>query len=301
MDTNKIRILLQILKSGSMLRAADELGYTPSGLAHLLDSVEQELGIALVSRGRFGTRLTPQGEQLYPLLCELADVDSRIRQQIALLNSGKTEIIRIGAYASIARHWLPDILHEYRQSHPKIEISTVVNGREELYADLRAGRLDLLFGCSVPSYPHEFWPLAKDYYRAVLPPDYATRHADAFDLTDFENSPFIMPSFGRDTDVMRVLDEHQIAIRQMAAYADDPVVLGMVAGNLGVSMLSDLALTGASERVKILPLSPQPDRVLGIAARRFAELSPAARAFAKYAAERLKSEEFNETKPCASS
>ncbi|MCI9003215.1 MAG: LysR family transcriptional regulator [Oscillibacter sp.] len=40
MDTQKIKVLLSAVEAGSFLRAADALGYTPSGITHMMDALE---------------------------------------------------------------------------------------------------------------------------------------------------------------------------------------------------------------------------------------------------------------------
>ena len=125
----------------------------------------------------------------------------------------------------------------------------------------------MIFVCSGTECKHEFIPLAKDYYRAVLPPDYPTAQENLFALKEFEGAPFIMPSFMKDIDVQKALAKKRVAITMLAASADDPVVISMAAGGLGISMLSDLVLQGTCEKVKIMPLQPKVYRTLGIAVR----------------------------------
>ncbi|WP_333593933.1 LysR family transcriptional regulator substrate-binding protein, partial [Anaerospora hongkongensis] len=103
-----------------------------------------------------------------------------------------------------------------------------------------------------------------------------------FALKEFEGAPFIMPSFMKDIDVQKALETNNISIKMLAASADDPVVLSMVSGGLGISMLSDLVLQGASEKVKIMPLEPNVSRILGIAVLSMQSLSPLVKNFIAY-------------------
>ncbi|HAK73681.1 MAG TPA: hypothetical protein DCP36_08930 [Sporomusaceae bacterium] len=126
MDAKKIQILLSSLKSGSLLKAADSLGYTPSGLTHMMDSLEKDIGITILNRGRFGICLTAEGEKLLPLLEAFAAAEQRIRNEVRSLKSRRQDIIRIGAYASVARNWLPALLSGFYLEHPNVSIETVV-------------------------------------------------------------------------------------------------------------------------------------------------------------------------------
>ena len=61
MDTKKLAALAAAVRLGSFTRAAEELGYTQSGLTHMMNSLEKDVGFPLLVRGRTGVRLTPAG------------------------------------------------------------------------------------------------------------------------------------------------------------------------------------------------------------------------------------------------
>jgi len=51
--------------------------------------------------------------------------------------------------------------------------------------------------------------------------------------------------------------------QMVAAVADDPVVVSMVAAGLGVSMLSRLVMLGRGEKVRLVPIQEPIYRALG--------------------------------------
>lgn len=59
MDTEKCRVLLTVLHERSLSAAAEALGYTPSGISRLVDSLERETGFPLLHRG--GAEYPPHG------------------------------------------------------------------------------------------------------------------------------------------------------------------------------------------------------------------------------------------------
>lgn len=86
MDTTKLYALLVAADQGSISRAADILGYTQSGVTHMMNSLESELGIPLLLRGNRGVRLSAEGERLAPLFRELVACAERIEQELAFCN-----------------------------------------------------------------------------------------------------------------------------------------------------------------------------------------------------------------------
>jgi len=262
MDAKRVRVLLAAIDAGSMMRAAEQLGYTPSGLAHMMDSLEEELGLTIVQRGRYGVRLTPEGENLLPLLRQYEEADRNIHNRVRLLLQERRPRIRLGAYNSIAQHWLPDIVKKFRKIHPNVEIEIQAQNRQELSQLMRDGSLDLVFCSPLDDGHYRFFALAQDPFMAVLPED-CPFEGDVFPLAEFEKYPFIMPSNGKDAEVQSALSAYHVHPQMVAAVADDPVVVSMVAAGLGVSMLSRLVMLGRGEKVRLVPIQEPIYRALG--------------------------------------
>lgn len=80
MDTEKCRVLLTVLHEGSLSAAAEALGYTPSGISRLVDSLERETGFPLLHRGRGGVSATRACQELLPLMRRMAELDEQYQQ-----------------------------------------------------------------------------------------------------------------------------------------------------------------------------------------------------------------------------
>ena len=58
MNTEKCRLLLQVVRAGSFSAAAERLCYTPSGVMRAVTSLEKEIGFPLLGRTAQGVHLT---------------------------------------------------------------------------------------------------------------------------------------------------------------------------------------------------------------------------------------------------
>ncbi|MCB2294775.1 LysR family transcriptional regulator [Clostridium algoriphilum] len=279
MESNKVKALLIAVHMGSFTKAAEKLGYTQSGLTHMMNSLEKEIGFQLLQRGRFGVSLTSDGQRLLPMLREFLKWDTKIRSEIVLINKQKKGNIRIGAYSSISKHWLPTIVRDFQKLHPDVNFEIKVGGMDEIYAWLNNCEVELCFVSSYAKYNYEFITLKDDQYMAVLPEGYPLESAIQFPIEKVDGVTFIMPSFGTDNDVQVVLDEFNIKPFVKTTSVDDSAVLSMVAHGLGVSILSELVLRGHNENVITVPLQPASYRQLGIAMRSFKEATPMAKKF----------------------
>lgn len=283
MDSKKIRILMKAIEAGSMMQVAEDLGYTPSGLTHMMKALEQDLGIKLLLRNNKGIELTPEGRALMPLFRRYIETEESIRSEVRKMKAEGESVLRIGAYASIAKHWLSGILHTYNKLHPGVSIELTTLGSPEAYQMLENGAIDIAFAGYKEHSGFLFTPLKKDPYYAVLPPDSVdSEKYKTFPIKELEKYFFLMPSWGIDSDAKKVLDAQNVHPNLFAVVADDPVIISMVANGTGASMLSELVLRGHQENVLTIPISPIVYRELGMITRPMKELSKVSREFHAY-------------------
>ena len=267
MDAKKVQALLAAVDLGSLTSAASELGYTQSGLTHMMNSLETELGLTLLLRGKSGVRLSPAGQELLPELRSLADAADALDLAAEQLRQRNCSTLRLGAYSSIARHWVPQIMAEYRKVCPDTQVSLIMDGLVELYSAVRDDQLDCIMTSYDESLAQGFgWiPLWEDELVAVLPESFPLE-GDVMPVERFDESQFLMPSQGADTYILPIFaaSPRKIGPHIITTNLDDESIVSMVEHGLGVSLLSRLVVKGMSYQVKIVPISPKYFRSLGI-------------------------------------
>ena len=278
MDTKKLEALVVSVELGSFTRAAEQLGYTQSGLTHMMNSLEKDIGFTVLVRGRSGVQLTPAGQRIFPLVRDCLAGSAALEREISLINSHKEDSVRVAAYESIARHWLPEVIQQFRREHPDVTVDIQMGSVDEVYRWVLEDRVDMCFASRQDYNTLDWTPLRDDELLAILPPDYPDGD-NAFPIEFFNGQEFLMPSMGFDKDILRVLNEHSVAPLIRTTQVSDSAVISMVEHGLGVSVLSRLVLRGRQNSVRALPLLPQAFRELGIAARPRKELRPIVRKF----------------------
>ncbi len=267
MDSKKIRALLTIAESKSITSAAEKLGYTQPGLTNMMNSLEAELGLELLVRGKTGARLSRYALELLPFFNSFLEADRELMSSAERIVEKYRYSLRLGAYSSVARCWLPSILSNYRGTNVKTETELNVSGIRSLYGSVKDGQLD----CAIVSLREDLlgdlcWiPLHSDELLAVVPQDLVW-NGDDFPVEKFDGEEFLMPSGGFDMDILPALNGggHESGAILRYTNLDDAAILSMVSHDLGYSILSELVVQGAAENVRILRLSPPTFRELGI-------------------------------------
>ncbi len=280
-DSKKVKAFLAVKDLGSLTKAAEALNYTQSGMTHMMNALEKELGVTLLRRGRNGVELTGAAEQLLPELSAFAAAADALDDSLARLVGAKSPCIRIGAYSSMAQHWLPEIIRRFRLEIPGAFVTLMMGSLDEIYGRLKSCELD----CAFVSYQAdelggalEWLPLHNDALVAILPPEEPVRGA-CFDVRRFEGSEFLMPANGFDHDIAPMLERCGVYPDIRFTNLDDPAVISMVEHGLGLSVLAELVMRGRSDNVLTLPLDPPAYRELGIAFRTESLAQPCFSAF----------------------
>ncbi|MCR5825277.1 MAG: LysR family transcriptional regulator [Oscillospiraceae bacterium] len=280
MESKKLEALLMAADLGSFTKAAEVLGYTQSGLTHMMNSLEREVGFPLLDRGRHGVRLTEEGEALVPLMRAFLRAGTALNDAVERLSASRSETIRVAAYASLAMHWLPAIIQTFRAENPNVDVDIrMADHVDAPYTLLLQGKMDVIFVSRQEPGPYDWVHLKDDAMYAVLPKDYPVKGDGTFSLHEFDGSEFLMPAQGFDKDILRIFDREGVHANVRPTVVDDATVVSMVEHGLGISMMTELTLKGRAEHVLTLPVSPAASRELGLAVRSLSEAPEMLRRF----------------------
>ncbi|MBR0143176.1 MAG: LysR family transcriptional regulator [Clostridia bacterium] len=287
METTKCAVLMCVLECGSLSRAAEELGYTQSGVSRVLKSLEEEIGLELLRRNKGGVTPTENLRRLLPSIRSLLNDEERIRQTVSSLRGLNEGRLRIGAFTSVSVHWLPQIIKAYESVYPNIEITILGGDYHDVELWLAEGAIDIGF-VTLPSDANcRFIPLKEDRLLAVLPSDHKYADLDRLPVTRIADEPFISLLESSDHDTRKALDAYGIKPNVKFTSKDDYAILAMVENGLGMTIMPELLLKGRRDRVKTMELIPGAKRTIALALPSVGA-TPAAENFSLYVLDFLK-------------
>lgn len=265
MDSKKLEILMTAADLGSFTKASEVVGYTQSGLTHMMNALEREIGFPLLQRNHNGIQLTPEGTLLMPAIRDFLQANANLENQIRNIAEQKTEVIRVAAYSSIAMHWMPEILYRFRRICPKVNVDLrMVDHALEPFELLESGQTDVIFASRQNYSCCDWTPLYNEKMYAILPKSYPIQERNTFPLTEFSGLEFLMP-YGRfDIDVTAAMEPVGVKLNVTPTRVDDETLIRMVGRGLGVSMMTELMIRGRTDDVLCVPVDPPAIRELGM-------------------------------------
>lgn len=141
--------LLKIFKTvafyENISKAAKKLCVTQPSVTKSIKKLENQLNITLFVREKKGMVLTDDGKRLYRYIIDSINTLDNIEYVAKNINESDVGILRIGAGESVTKHILKHTIIEYKKLHPGITIELINLSSEQLYNDIRYGRIDLAF------------------------------------------------------------------------------------------------------------------------------------------------------------
>lgn len=145
-----LEVFLAIAETGSLGRAARELGLTQQAISRRLASMEAQIGVTLAVRTTRGSQLTPAGLIVADWARRLLEVATEIDAGMGSLRKEGRERVRVAASQTISEqlmpHWLLSLQAEATRrggSAPQV-ILTATNSEHAITA-VRDGSVDLGF------------------------------------------------------------------------------------------------------------------------------------------------------------
>jgi len=287
MSMKKYEVLVKTVELGSLTKAAEALGSTQSRVSHVLKELEQEFGFSLLQRSRSGIRLTEAGKRLLPKMQTVLQENKNLLELATEIRNADTGTVRIGAFTSVAVHWLPGMIRDFQDKHPKVELQMLNGDYHDMEQWLKNGEIDLGFvSLPAPEGVHTI-ALAEDPLVAVFPKGHPLTKNTTIAVEDLSHDPFISLRQSSAQDIHRALDK--VGVRPNIKYTtrDDYAILAMVEQGLGISIVPQLLIQGRTQNLDVRPLSPSASRTIALAIAE-ENLSPAVQAFIETAQQWLK-------------
>ena len=205
MELRVLKYFLTVADEGNITRAADILHVTQPTLSRQLIELEDELGTALLIRGKRSVTLTDEGflfKQQAEMIVELSD-------KLEHTFKGKKDVvcgtIRIGASEAVGCRALALYMKEFREKYPDVQFDLYNGMADNIKEMLERGLLDLgLVLEPVDTAKFEYVRLPqKETWGLLLRKDHKLAEKETLTVEEIRQYPLIMP--GRENAKNEVL------------------------------------------------------------------------------------------------
>ena len=290
-DPRQLSALVAVVETGTFGAAADELGYTQSGVSQQVAALERAVGTRLLTRpgGPRRVSLTPAGEALVVHARAVLARLQAARADLEAIAAGDSGVLRVGTMQSVGTKVLPWLLKRFREARPGVTLSPHETfDHAELVDAVESGRFDLSFApLPVRDGPFTVRRVLDDPFVLVAPADAPVAGARSVSLRQAARLPLIgFLDEELDQELLRHLRRTGAEPSIVFRSNDNPTIQGFVAAGLGYALMPRLTVDEDDPEVAVVPVvTGMPPRSLGLLSHADRQLPPYVAQFTDLAAE----------------
>ncbi|RUO19525.1 LysR family transcriptional regulator [Aliidiomarina haloalkalitolerans] len=147
-----LRVLTQVVESGSLQAAANALHRTAPALSLTLSKLEDDVGFAILDRSGYRLQLTAEGQQFLRHAYELLRQHDRLNSVVAQLRDGAEPQLHVGYDYSCNPDLLLPAVHQIQQAFPVTEVLIAGHSQLQALQHVREGRVELALTPWLPTF-----------------------------------------------------------------------------------------------------------------------------------------------------
>jgi len=265
MEMHQLRYVVAVSRAGNFSRAAEQCHVSQPSLSQQILKLEEELGERLFDRTKREARLTPHGEAFLPRAVRiLEEVDAAKREACDARGLLRGRLI-IGVLPTIAPYLLPQLLADFSQKFPGVEVVVHEDTTARLLRLAGAYEIDVaLASRPIQDQRMEVKELFTEELRVALPPGHRLARKRKLHLADIEKEPFIVMKEGHclGDQVLNFCERRDLKPTINFRSAQLETIQALVRAGVGISLVP--AMAARSERKDLpdyrsLP-APKPER-----------------------------------------
>lgn len=246
--------------------AANALGVAQSSVSARVKALEEDLGILLFERHARGVRLTEAGRYFVERIAAGVDQLDHAVKTAGMAATGECGRLRVGIHALIPGGFLAELIGQYRENHPGIEVEIIEGTARDAVMQLRADRLDVAFVAGKPELPDcHTRPIWSEPLLAVLPHGHRLAGQSVITWADLVGETFLVRHGGTGPQV------HDHIVLRLAGRWPAPSILrfdvgrgtllSMVGQGFGITIGGAATSLLPTSGVEFLPLADEPEPI----------------------------------------
>jgi DNA-binding transcriptional LysR family regulator len=280
-DLADLRAFVSVAELGSFSAAAADLHLSQPALSRRIEKLESALGVRLFHRTTRKVDLTAVGREFSGKARELLNGLDESLLGIRDVAARVTGEVTVACVPSAVRYFLPDVLKQYHQNHPRIRVRIIDEGANEVLATIVRGDADFgvnYIGAQEPNL--EFQPILKEPFVVACRSDHPLARRKKISWAELDKFDYmtVAKASGNRLLLDLALSDAPIRPSWFCEVQHVSALVSLVEAGLGVAAVPRLAMPpdGHPTLVSRPLVDPTITRTVGLIRRRGRLLSPAA-------------------------
>ncbi|MCE1254283.1 MAG: LysR substrate-binding domain-containing protein [Anaerolineae bacterium] len=258
MNFRHLNIFLVVSEELNMTRAARKLYMSQPSVSQVIAELEDYYETRLFERLNHRLYLTAAGIRLQAYARHLINLEAQAKKELA--DVGRAGLLRVGASQTVGAYLLPDVIKNFREFNPQVEIFSRVENTWDIEQFLLEDRLDLgLVEGRIHSSDLLERTIVADDLSIVCAPEHSLALKVQVLPTDLSFYPFIVREVGSGT--REIFANQMLAAgatwKESGVYNSSEAIKRAVMNDLGLAVLPMIAIKREIEAGTLIALNVQ--------------------------------------------
>lgn len=265
MDLKSLNAFVHLSQTLQFSKTAEAKHVSPPTLSRMIQRLEEEFGYPLFERDNRSVKLTEQGARFKVFALQTINEWQQMLDELASQPDQLTGELNIYCTVTAAYSFLPDLIEEFQQLHPSVELKIQTGDVSLAIEKIESGEVDLALAARPDKLANKiaFTTIAHIPLHIIAP---ASHNEFEEQLNHhpikWQYLPFIMPESGpARIHLDRWLKQMKIKPNIYAQVSGHEAIVSMVALGCGVSVAPSLVIENSpvKDKVKQLSFPVEPD------------------------------------------
>lgn len=245
MELRHLRYFVTLAEELHFGRAAARMHITQPPFSRQIRELEQELNVSLFARNSKIVKLTDAGRSFYGHVREIQELLAQAIKTANRAQQGDFGRLAIGYLGAAAYQLLPNVLRQFQDSHPDVELTLHEMITTEQWEALSKGTIDV--GIMRPTLGMEQYKsevILREKFMVALPWDHRLARRQEIDIRSLAEEKFVMLSSTPGGLYRQIIDlclKANFEPKVAHAATQTRFVVGLIGAGMGVSIVPSSA------------------------------------------------------------
>src|SRR5688572_20091951 len=265
MEMHQLRYVVAVARSGNFSRAAGQCHVSQPSLSQQIQKLEDELGERLFDRMKREAKPTPHGQAFLRRALRILEEADAAKREVADARDLLRGTVTVGVLPTIAPYLLPDVMAQFTEKFPGVEIVVQEDTTARLLKLAHAYEVDFALASQpIQDGKLEVKELLSEELLLALPPSHPLIRKRTVAVTDLEGERLIVMKEGHclGDQVLSFCDRSDLHPKISFRSAQLETIQALVASGLGISLVPAMAACSNREDLPEYRSlrSPRPER-----------------------------------------
>ena len=247
MEDHKLKVFCTVAETKSFSKTSEIIHLTQPAVSLQIQALEELYETKLFDRSSSTVTLTPSGEILYRFSKDILALYAELSKEIGKITGLIKGSITIGASTTIGSYVLPNVIVDFKKTHPKIKVNVLIGNTKRVVDLLNSGVVDLgLVEGETARHKVKMEPVIVDELSIIIPPFHQWAKKKVVSILEITKEPFIIREEGSGTRQMieKYLLSHGINVSDMRialVIGGTESIKAAVESGMGISIVSKWA------------------------------------------------------------